>query len=178
MQALASPPLVVGYSLGGFVAMRYAAERPERTRALLLADCTLDFDAWKMWPFDVSVGITRALPKPMLDAVLHTTLYMTLPYDYAAIVERIPFDRDVLGRTNEIARRALRPSDGIATYRKPVLFVNGEFDVAFRADERRYLHRLPQARLRIMRGLDHAAPMRRPDEFVSIVDEFAKKVAS
>ena len=162
IDTLSAPPLIVGYSLGGFVAMRYAASFPEKTRALLLADCTLDFDQWKLWPFDASFGFMRMLPNPMLDAFLHLTLYMTLPKSYVDIVERIPFDRDVLARTNAIARSVTRSSDGIATYRKPVLIVNGEFDVAFRADERRYLHRLPQARLRIMRGLDHAAPMRRP----------------
>jgi pimeloyl-ACP methyl ester carboxylesterase len=170
---LGRPPLIVGYSLGGFVAMRYAASFPERTRALLLADCTLDFEPWKMWPFDASFGFMQMLPQPMLSAFLHASLYMTLPKTYADIVERIPFDRDVLSRTNAIARSVNRSSDGIAHYRKPVLIVNGEFDLAFRADERRFLHRLPQARLRIMRGLDHAAPMRRAGEFSSIVDEFA-----
>ncbi|HTX60569.1 MAG TPA: alpha/beta fold hydrolase [Verrucomicrobiae bacterium] len=173
---IGAPPLVVGYSLGGFVAMRYAASFPERTRALLLADCTLDFEDWKLWPFDAGVGFVSLLPRPVLDAFLHATLQMTLPREYVGIVERIPFDRDVLGRTNAMARSATRSSDGIATYRKPVLFVNGEFDLAFRSDERRFLHRLPQARLRIMHGLDHAAPMRRVDEFVAIVEQFAQKV--
>ena len=76
--------------------------------------------------------------------------------------------------SDRTVRRGL--SDAIASYRKPVLIVNGEYDVAFRADERRYLHRLPQARLRLMRGVDHAAPMRRVAEFCTIVDEFAQQV--
>jgi len=175
LATLSAPPILVGYSLGGFVAMRYASSFPEKTRGLLLADCTMDFDAWKMWPFDVSFGFMQLLPPPLLDAMLHTTLYMTLPKHYAAIVERIPFDRDVLNRTSAIARSVNRPSDGIATYRKPVLIVNGENDFAFRADERRFLHRMPQARLRIVRGTDHAAPMQRAGEFCAIVDEFARK---
>jgi len=176
LATLPAPPLVVGYSLGGFVAMRYAGAFPERTAGLLLADCTLDFDQWKIWPFDAGVGFMQFLPQPMLAAFLHATLYMTLPRNYAAIVERIPFDRDVLSRTNAIAREISKHSEGMAAYKKPVLIVNGELDVAFRADERRFLHRMPQARLRIMRGLDHAAPMRRVDEFSTIVEEFAGRV--
>jgi pimeloyl-ACP methyl ester carboxylesterase len=112
----------------------------------------------------------------MLDAFLHTTLYMALPPRYAEIVKRIPFDSDVLSRVNSLALSVARQSDGIATYRKPVLIVNGEYDVAFRSDERRYLHRLPQARLRLMPGVDHAAPMRRVAEFCTIVDVFARQV--
>jgi pimeloyl-ACP methyl ester carboxylesterase len=176
LRTMEKPPLIVGYSLGGFVAMSYASRFTDRTRALLLSDCTLDFDHWKMWPIDASFGFMQWLPRPMLDAFLHTTLYMALPKRYADIVKNIPFDSDVLSRVNAIAQSVARLSDGIATYRKPVLIVNGEYDVAFRADERRYLHRLPQARLRLMHGLDHAAPMRRVAEFSRIVDEFATQV--
>jgi pimeloyl-ACP methyl ester carboxylesterase len=176
LATMATPPLIVGYSLGGYVAMSYAARFPGRTRALLLADCTLDFDRWKMWPLDASFGFMQMLPRPMLDAFLHTTLYMALPPRYAEIVRRIPFDSDVLSRVNAIAANAARLSDAIASYREPVLIVNGEYDVAFRTDERRYLHRLPQARLRLMHGVDHAAPMRRVAEFCTIVDEFAQQV--
>jgi pimeloyl-ACP methyl ester carboxylesterase len=176
LATLASPPLIVGYSLGGYVAMSYATRFPERTQALLLADCTMDFDRWKMWPIDASFGFMQWLPRPMLDAFLHTTLYMALPPRYAEIVRRIPFDSDVLTRVNGIASNVTRLSDTVASYRKPVLIVNGEFDVAFRTDERRYLHRLPQARLRIMHGVDHAAPMRKVAEFCTIIDEFARQV--
>jgi pimeloyl-ACP methyl ester carboxylesterase len=60
---MAAPPLIVGYSLGGYVAMSYAARFPGSTRALLLADCTLDFDRWKMWPLDASFGFMQMLPR-------------------------------------------------------------------------------------------------------------------
>ena len=176
LSTMEGPPLIAGYSLGGYVAMRYASRFPDRTRGLLLADCTLDFEHWKVWPMEAGFGFMQWLPRPMLDAFLHTTLYMALPKRYADIVKHIPFDSDVLTRVNAIAQTVSRPSDGIATYRKPVLIVNGEYDVAFRADERRYLHRLPQARLRLMHGVDHAAPMRRVADFCSIVDEFATQV--
>jgi pimeloyl-ACP methyl ester carboxylesterase len=176
LAGLSAPPLIVGYSLGGFVAMRYAAQFPKRTQALLLSDCTLDFEQWKWWPYGMGVRLTQALPDAMLGLLLHTTLYLTLPKKWVDIVEKIPFDRDVMARTSEIAASATRLSDGIATYRKPVLFVNGEFDFAFRIDERRFLHRLPQARLRIMHGTDHTAPLRKIAEFTAIVGEFAEQV--
>ena len=55
-----SAPLTIGYSLGGFVAMRYASQFPERTRALLLAGCTLDLEAWKRWPYGAGVRLTQS----------------------------------------------------------------------------------------------------------------------
>jgi len=173
---LGAPPLIVGYSLGGFVAMHYAARFADRTRALVLAGCTLDFESWKWWPYGMGVRLTQSLPDAWLAALLHASLYLTLPRYWLDVVEGIPFDRDVLLRTSAIARSNPRPSDEIATYRKPVTIVNGQYDLAFRLDERRFLHRLPQARLRIIRGSDHTAPLRHVEEFTSIVEEFAGRV--
>ncbi len=175
-ELLGAPPLIVGYSLGGFVAMHYASRFPERTRALLLAGCTLDFEDWKSWPYGLSVRLTQTLPDAWVAALLHASLYLTLPRYWLDVVEGIPFDRDVLAKTSEIARSNRRASDEIATYRKPVTIVNGQYDLAFRLDERRFLHRLPQAHLRIVRGTDHTAPLRHVEEFAAIVEEFAGRV--
>jgi len=174
--AMARPPLIVGYSLGGFVAMRHAARFPEQTAGLVLADCTLDFEGWRSWPYRAAVALADLLPDASLDALIHAALVVTLPSGVRRIVEEIPFNHDVFARTAALvgsSRQALRE---IATYRKPVLFVNGEFDLAFRLDEKRFLHRLPQARLRVIRGTDHTAPLRRAAEFAGIVDAFAGKV--
>lgn len=171
-----SPPLIVGYSLGGFVAMRYASQFPQRTSGLLLAGCTLDFEAWKWWPYGVSVRLTQLLPDAWLGMLLHTTLYMTLPRQWLDVVENIAFNRKVLSQTSDIVRSQRSALDGISAYRKPVEVVNGQYDLVFRVDERRFLHRLPQARLRIIRGTDHTAPLQRVGEFTSIVDAFAGRV--
>ena len=169
-------PLIVGYSLGGFVAMRYAVRNPEKTAALLLAGCTLDFEGWKWWPYGASVAFANRLPDFWLNTMLNASLYLSLPRHWVDIIEQIPFDRDVLTQTSAIVRSSQNALAEIGKYRKPVLIVNGEFDLAFRWDERRFLHRLPQARLRIMHGVDHTGPLRRSAEFRSIVEEFAGKV--
>jgi pimeloyl-ACP methyl ester carboxylesterase len=173
---LRAPPLMVGYSLGGFVCMRFAAQHGNRSAGLLLADCTLDFEGWKWWPYGAAVTFTEHLPQPLYDAFVHATLSMTLPQRWVEIVEAIPFNRNVFAQTSAIVREQKNALAEIATYRKPVLIVNGEYDFAFRSDERRYLHRLPQARLRILKGTDHTGPLRRVQEFTEIVDGFAKKV--
>ena len=174
---VASPkPLIVGYSLGGYVAMQHAAAHPERTSGLLLCGCTLDVESWKRWPYELSVRLSEPIPRSVLDKMMQISLHLVLPRRWARIVAAIPFDRDVFSRTSELARRQARFSDMLAAYPNPVLFVNGEYDVVFRLDERRFLQRVPQSRLRLLRGVAHTAPMRRDTEFAAIVDEFAGKV--
>lgn len=170
------PVLLVGYSLGGFVAMRHAVDFPQHTAGLLLAGCTLDLGGWRSLPYHAGVRVARRLPDRTLGMLTHGLLTLMLPRTYRELVERIPFNREVLARTTEIAGASRHMLDDIATYRRPVLIVNGSYDLFFRLDERRFLHRLPQARLRLMRGTDHTGPLRRSGEFASIVEAFAAMV--
>ena len=170
-----SPPLIVGYSLGGFVTMQYATRRPERTSGLVLAGCTLDFEGWKYWPYEMSARISESMPGPLFDTLLNLGVHATLPPQWASLVERIPFNREVISHTNKIAAN-MRFSELLPAYPKPVLFLNGEHDMVFRLDERRFAEAMPDAELRVIRGVDHTAPMRRAQEFTRIVGDFADRV--
>lgn len=174
--ACASAPLIVGYSLGGYVAMQYAARHPERTAALALAGCAMDYEGWRRWPYEMSARLSEAMPSYVLDAFAHYSLHLVLPKTVAEVVEHIPFNRSTFARTAAIARGEGRFSDLISTYRKPVLFIQGEYDLVFRMDERRFLSRLPQARLRVIKHADHTAALRRPQEIANIVADFAASV--
>ncbi len=156
--------------------MEYAAHRPERTRALVLSGCTLDFEGWRHWPYEVSSRLAEFIPPQWYDFITHYTLQLLLPKSWAKLIETIPFNPLVFRRTNATIARHVRFSRRIARYRKPVLLVNGEYDFVFRSDELRFLRALPQARLRIIRGVDHTAPMRRVQEFTHVVREFANHV--
>jgi pimeloyl-ACP methyl ester carboxylesterase len=171
-----SPPLIVGYSLGGYVAMEYAANNPERTAGLVLAGCASDYEGWRRWPYEASVRLSEAIPQQWLDAFFHVSLRVTLPRAVAEVVEQIPFNRAVFRHTATIANRNRRFSDILARYHKPVLFIQGEYDVLFRMDERRFLSAVPQARLRVIRHVDHTAPIRKVKEFSDIVADFAERV--
>ncbi len=174
----ASPPLIVGYSLGGYVAMEYGANHPDMTAGLVLAGCAMDYEGWRRFPYEMSARLSELVPRQWLDAFFHVSLRVTLPKSVAQVVEQIPFNRDVFRHTATIARGNERFSERLATYRKPVLFVQGEYDVIFRMDEKRFLSMVPQARLRVIRHADHTAPLRRVKEFSDIIADFAGRIFS
>lgn len=172
-RVVSRPPLVVGYSLGGYVAMRYATDMPEKTAGLILTGCSTDVVAHRQLLYDIGVAIAARFSPRVIEKVLSVFFRITLPPRVADIVIPFPFDQ----RTFELSRRTatgVEYSKRLEAYGKPVLIVNGEFDLLFRPDERKYAA-ATNARIVVMRRMDHVAPLRRPREFSALVRDFAEQ---
>jgi len=178
LDACGAPPLAVGYSLGGFVALSYFTQRLDASRALLLAGATYDFDGWKRLPFRLMAQAMGALPDPLYRTIASFSLRAVVGDEWAREIENIPFDPRVLDSTSAMAVHGMRQSDLITRYDRPMLIVNGEYDLIFRADEARYLRNAPHARREIILGADHAAPLREYARFIAIVRSFADEIFS
>lgn len=173
-RVLPRPPLIVGYSLGGYVAMRYAVDLPDESAGLLLTGCTTDLVGDRALLYEIGVACASQLPAAAIDRILKVFFRVTLPPQVARVVVPFTFDH----RTFELSRRTAlgtRYSDALRAYRKPVAIVNGEWDVLFRADEQRFAH-ATDATLQIMPNMDHVAPLRRPEAFAASVRAFARRV--
>lgn len=168
------PPLLVGYSLGGYVAMRYAADLPDHTSALLLTGSTTNIVGYRRLLYEAAVRITAAVPDTLVQRMLAGLFHLTLPKRVANLIVPFRFNHDVFAQSLRLAG-GIRYSDLLRTYPKPVLLVNGRWDLLFRRDERLYA-RSAGARLLVMPRTDHVAPLRRPDAFAGIVREFARTV--
>jgi pimeloyl-ACP methyl ester carboxylesterase len=154
--------------------MRYATDMPDRTAGLLLAGCTNDIVAYRQLLYDVSIAISARFPPRVVEKMLSVFFRLTLPPRIADVIVPFPFDQ----RTFALSRRTatgVEYSKRLERYRKPVLIVNGEWDLLFRPDERKYA-RAANARVIIMRNLDHVAPLRRTADFAGIVRSFARRV--
>lgn len=171
---VSSPPLIVGYSLGGYVAMRYAADLPDHTSGLVLTGCTTDILGYRRTLYDAAVRATARIPDATMQRLLARFFHLTLPPHVANVIVPFRFNHDVFEQSLRIAG-GVRYSDLLGRYRKPVLIVNGVWDVLFRRDERLFA-KAASARLEVMRNTDHVAPLRRPETFVRLVRSFAHEV--
>ena len=168
------PPLVIGYSLGGYVAMRYATAFPERTCGLLLTGCSTDIVDHRQRLYNFAVAASGQFPPGMLQRMLTAFLRLTCPANVAATIIPFRFDHRVFEASRTIAG-GVEYSALLAGYKKPVLLVNGKWDLLFRRDEAKFARRAG-APITVMRRGDHIAPLRHPAEFVAIVRSFAYRV--
>lgn len=162
------PTVIVGLSLGGYVAMALAAEAPGIADALVLAGSTAEPTGRRAHPF-------RALALAYDGA--HRLVFDRLSASF--IRRRYPGGLGDLLVTSGFAYRgaaeALRSLAGepflprIAAYPGTVVLVNGSRDVAMRPGERRFLARTRRGRLVTLPGAYHLSSLDRPAEFTAVI---------
>lgn len=174
----ARPTVIVGLSLGGYVAMALAAETPEIADALVLAGSTAEPTGRRAHPFRaLALAYDRA----------HHLVFDRLSASF--IRRRYPDGLGDLLVTSGFAYRgaaeALRSLAGepflprLASYPGTVVLVNGARDVAMRPGERRFLEKTRRGRLVRLPGAYHLSSLDRPAEFTAVIrSAVAEAVAS
>lgn len=164
---------VAGWSMGGWVSLKFAAEHPERVRRLVLMDSAgLKFDA-----------VNAPALRPKTEGDLAHMMAILTPHPQA-----IPgfFARDLLrnfAREDWITDRALKSMyagkdlmDGkMQTVTIPVLIVWGKQDVLTPATIGEQMHQaMPQSLLTLMDGCGHLAPIECKGRVAESVEKFLK----
>lgn len=162
--------VLVGLSLGGYVAMAVAARHPERVRGLVVANASLEprglgavgifAYGWflRLMPArlvrEVGVGLFRRVYGRRLAAELG------MGYDSKA------------GGSAVLRLRGERFRDRLRAYGGPVLILNGDRDTIFTAGEQRLAGGLPNVTMQRIAGASHLSAVDRPDEFTAAIATF------
>ncbi|MBC2865185.1 alpha/beta hydrolase [Streptomyces mexicanus] len=164
-------PLVVGMSLGGFVAMAHAADHPERVRGLLVCGSTARTRGWKALAYSTAARIDERRGEERSAAANARLFHRHTSPECAEAVIAGGFARHAFGE----AVRELRRVDVLglaARLRVPTQFVNGRRDLLFRLDEQAFLKAVrgggTPVRLAHAPG-DHLFPLQDPDAFAALV---------
>jgi pimeloyl-ACP methyl ester carboxylesterase len=165
--------VVVGTSLGGYLATAWAVRRPGGAAALLLSGCSTDPDTVLTGAWRQAARVIARLPDR--GAALNQALVdRALPADGAADVAAGGFALDVMVDLLG-AMRALDTRADLARVGCPVWFVNGRWD-HFRLHERAFLTARPGARRVVVRGATHLVSLVRPVAFTRVLLELLEEV--
>ncbi|GAC1659708.1 MAG: hypothetical protein NVS9B12_13480 [Vulcanimicrobiaceae bacterium] len=171
---LGEPPVMVGYSLGGYCITQFSQRFPHLSGGLLLAGCSLDPTHWRADAYGALVGIGGQIPRPFFNSFSSMFFRMTLKPALAEAIIRNPFNALAFTETHRLLH-GQSFSAMLATYPHPVLVVNGEYDFVFRPHEGRFVKEA-RAEHRIVKGSDHVFPLRRTEEFSAMIAEFTTNV--
>jgi pimeloyl-ACP methyl ester carboxylesterase len=169
------PAVVVGLSLGGYVAMHLAAHRPDLVRGLVLSGASAEPVAWRALPYRGLAWVLERGDGPRLDALNRWFFRHRFP---PAIADPILAG----GFWYEGGATALRALVGerftprLAAYPGPTLFLNGTYDLPFRLSVRAFAGAARQPRRVRLAGATHLANLDRPAAFNAAVRGFVRSL--
>lgn len=167
--------IVVGLSLGGYVAMALAAREPERVRGLVLSGATAEPVGLRMLPYLALAAAMDGIEPAVLTRL--NTWFFQHRYP-AAIADPIVAG----GFWTDGGAAALRALVGerfvprLAAYPGPTLIVNGSLDVPFRLFAPTFAAAARDARRVLLKGASHNANLDRPAAFTEAVRRFARSL--
>ena len=182
-----APLMILGWSLGGQVALEWARLRPERVGALVLMSTTPSFVQRPDWQHAMAEATLRQFGDELTVAYRPTLKrFVTLQVQGSEHArDALASLRSQLFARGEPSPQALRDSlellassdlrNGIGAISQPALVIAGDRDTLTPVAAARWLARaLPQASLVVIAGAAHAPFLSHPEAVVAALDAFAE----
>jgi 3-oxoadipate enol-lactonase len=181
LQKVAGGPVhFCGLSMGGFVAMRMAARRPDLVRSLILLETSADPEPLEnIARYRLLTRVLKLIgPKVIKNKVAPIMLGKTILADkarraeLAAFIELMSRRRDIWRAANGVVDRA-GIYDEIARITVPTLVLVGDEDVATpRPKAERIAGAIPGAKLVTIPRAGHSSPVEEPQLVTAAIEEF------
>lgn len=172
-----APVVLVGLSMGGYVAMDYIARHPERISAAVVSGSAIDYSRGR---FPYLVKLTRLMlkiyPKSVLGKMNAKTTQKLYP-KYAQQLNAVPFSWDGFGQALGQFTGSYFPAR-MTRFTVPLLIVHGAKDKRNRQEEQRLLDTLPTSTLRVLPTAGHMCNLDDPDGFNDAVLDFVAAIAA
>lgn len=167
--------LVVGLSLGGYIAMEFGARYPEKAAGLVIASASVEPCGWHNTPYRILSRLMATLPEFWLSQFNRAIFLLAYGKRRAEpLIAPGFFMRGGAAGIREVMNREFAPK--LAAYPGAVLLLNGRMDLGFRMHEKRFLAAAQRGRVEVIPGAFHLANIDQPDAFSEAVRRFARSI--
>ncbi len=169
------PVILAGISLGGYVAMEFAARHPEKAAGLVLLSCTGEPTGPGAALYWAGTWVMSAAPITWLAALKRSLGRILYSPDLAHLLTGYYFRGGAQGIREVLWKSYI---EKVRSYPGPVLFINGQRDYPFRSSERRFLAAARQGRLEVIPRAYHVCNLDDPARVTGLIREFAQSVVA
>ena len=169
--------VVVGLSLGGYVAIETAARYPGRVAGLVLAGCSAEPAGGRAWPFRVLAATLERVPAPVLRSLNDAFFTLRYPPRLAGPIVGGGYWRrgGAEGVRQLVGRKFL---DRLSRLWTPVLVINGALDPVFGPGGAAWAAACRRGRHAVIRRAMHLSNLDRPRTFSALVAAFTDEAAA
>ncbi|MEM9423498.1 MAG: alpha/beta hydrolase [Spirochaetota bacterium] len=182
--ALESPGWILGYSLGGIIALELAQLYPEKICGLILLCTNSDGQtplkeeaAERQLNLLATEGLESLFEQILLPAYFSETQLREEVEAVAKIKNMgLAMGPDVLRKQLQTLRSRRDQNECLASIRTPALLVCGSEDNLCTAEQNQKMARLlPQSKLERVEGVGHMLPLLRPEALLGAVSDFVSE---
>jgi pimeloyl-ACP methyl ester carboxylesterase len=167
--------LIVGLSLGGYVAIEFGARYPHKAAGLVVASASTEPRGWYNIPYRMLSEMMDKAPEWFLSALNRGFFLLVYGKERAQpLIAPGFFMRGGASGIREVMNREFAPK--LAEYPGPVLLLNGAMDLGFRIHEKRFLAATKRGRLEVIPRAFHIANIDKPKAFSEAIGCFAASV--
>jgi len=168
--------ILVGLSLGAYVAMAVAARWPERVTGLAISGATAEPVPPRSIAYGALATIFSTVPEAALDAVNRRFFRWRYRREiHEPIIAGGFFFAGGARAVRSLVGERFKPR--LAAYPGPSLIVNGEYDLFFRPTGRSFAAAAAHPKRVLIRGATHLANLDRPEAFTAAIRRFAASIA-
>jgi pimeloyl-ACP methyl ester carboxylesterase len=172
--------IVVGLSLGGYVAVELAHRHPQLIEGLVLSGCSLDCTGL----FGLYLRVASSLMKRGWFKLSHARAERMARRLFAPAIAEVAaaqlqagvYSGSLAQVCGELAGKCC--SALLAAFPRPVLVLNGARDRLVSRGAAKFVAAARQGRLQIIAGAGHASNIDRPEEFTRAVREFVQSLSA
>ena len=167
--------ILVGLSLGGYVAMAVAGRWPERVVGLAVSGATAEPVGLRSLAYRGLAIIFGVVPEPILDRMNRWFFAWRFPSVIAdpILASGFSFTGGAVAVRSLVGER-FKPR--LAAYPGPTLLINGEYDLFFRPNERGFADVAADPRRVLIRRATHLTNLDQPERFSDVIRGFATAV--
>jgi pimeloyl-ACP methyl ester carboxylesterase len=167
--------ILVGLSLGAYLAMAVAARWPERVTGLAISGATAEPVSLRSIAYRGLATIFSTVPDAALDAVNRRFFaWRYRPEIHEPIIAGGFYFAGGAVAVRSLVGERFKPR--LAAYPGPTLILNGEYDLFFRPSERSFAAAAVHPKRVLIRGATHHANLDRPEAFTAAIRRFAESI--